>query len=677
MLRQPPPSDYCRLCVKSCNDYQHSLYDETGQANANHDLVSKYFTNTMLNIAWEKRLQYICGKCWQNISEFHKFQESVIEAQRGLHLKEVGNVNFKPEENINQHEIQLELHNAQKFSVSTEDLMKPTALTFDIKTEEPLDLYSDYDGMSSQGLEQLTDEEISRLSFMSSREENTSLQNDDESNEDCSSNDDLPLSSLRQNKSNSSVKKVFASKKSVEEFDTLVALWRSSLKCEICHRLVASYSQLKEHFSKNHAPEGCYLMCCQLRLETRYDIDRHIRYHNAPQHLKCEACCKAFRIRAYLKHHQRKVHTSKGKDENAKDTKKLEGKYSCCNCSKTFGTHKQLAQHNRYVHKPKNFECKFCEKPFVRRDALLEHMASHTGEKTHACSFCSKSFTWRSSFCQHMKKYHPHECSKVQRETRHLASNTGEKAHACSFCPKAFTCRANFRQHMRACHPQEWNEIQGRSQGGTHKGHRREIRGENIVYVCTYCSKEYEKLNAIYKHVRRCQGDDRPIQAKKGYRRETWGEHKVYVCIFCSKEYEKWTHMHYHLYKYHRNEEALAKQPPKISEPPMSAEQQQPIHSRRTRISQVSGIIAPTKTTDVTNKTPDREDKEGDTKMASIEGKQLEEANAAKINVKTERFSADTNVLENEEINENDMSPVLKDATWESEEFIKSEKAFI
>ncbi|XP_013103833.2 zinc finger protein 808 [Stomoxys calcitrans] len=628
-------------------------------------------------MAWKKRLQYICGKCWQNISEFHNFQESVIEAQRGLHLKEVRNVNFKPEENINQHEIQLELHNAQKFSVSTEDLMKPTALTFDIKTEEPLDLYSDYDGMSSQGLEQLTDEEISRLSFMSSREENTFLQNDDESNEDCSSNDDLPLSSLSQTKPSSSVQKILASKKSVEEFDTLVALWRSSLKCEICHRLVASYSQLKEHFSKNHAPEGCYLMCCQLRLETRYDIDRHIRYHNAPQHLKCEACCKAFRIRAYLKHHQRKVHTSKGKDENAKDTKKLEGKYRCCNCSKTFGTHKQLAQHNRYVHKPKNFECKFCEKPFVRRDALLEHMASHTGEKTHACSFCSKSFTWRSSFCQHMKKYHPHECSKVQRETRHLASNTGEKAHACSFCPKAFTCRANFRQHMRACHPQEWNEIQGRSQGGTHKGHRREIRGENIVYVCTYCSKEYEKLNAIYKHVRRCQGDDRPIQAKKGYRRETWGEHKVYVCIFCSKEYEKWTHMHYHLYKYHRNEEALAKQPPKISKPPTPAEREQPIHSRRTRISQVSGIIAPTKTTDVTNKTPDREDKEGDTKMASIEGKQLEEANAAKINVKTERFSADTNALENEEINENDMSPVLKDATWESQEFIKSEKAFI
>uniref|UniRef100_A0A1I8QBR9 C2H2-type domain-containing protein n=1 Tax=Stomoxys calcitrans TaxID=35570 RepID=A0A1I8QBR9_STOCA len=656
----------------------------------------------MLNMEWEQCLQYICGKCWQHICEFHQFQQLVIEAQKGLHLKEVGEVMIKSEKNLNQQEVHLQLHNAQKFSASTEDLMKPTegemkwhnaqefsfgtedlvkptALAFDIKTEEPLDLHSDYDGMSpeaSQG--QFTDEE---MSLMSSRNENTSLMNDDASNEDYSSSDDLPLSAVNLS---SSVKTVLDVNKFIEEFDDIVALWRSSLKCEICHQLVASYSQLKEHFGKNHAPEGCYLMCCQLRLETRYDINRHIRYHNAPQHLKCEACCKAFRVRAYLKHHQRRVHTSKAKDINSKDTKKLEGKYSCCNCMKTFATRNQLTQHKR-IHKPKKFECDFCEKHFVGRIALLEHMDSHTGEKTHACSFCSKAFTRRYNLWDHMKKYHPHEWSKAQRETPHVASDIGEKAHACSLCPKSYTCRPNFRRHMRTCHPQEWNEMRPQSATPKEKGYRRETRGESNVYVCTRCSKEYGKQYAIYKHVRRCQGDYRPIEAKKGYRRETRGGHKVYVCIFCDKEHAKWTPMHYHLYKFHRDEESLAKQPPIITEPPVPAEQQQPIHSQGTRISQDSldtRIIGSKKTTDVTNKTLDqldkeREKEEEDTLMASKKEIQLEDANALSIKVKTEQFSIDTNALGNEEINENDMPPEFGDANGESEQFIKSEKEFI
>ncbi|XP_059223049.1 transcription factor grauzone-like [Stomoxys calcitrans] len=600
MLRQPTPSDYCRLCVKSCNDCQRSLYDETGQANANHDLVSKYFTNAMLNMEWKKRLQNICGEYWQHILEFHQYQECVIEAQKGLHLKEVGDLKFKPEENINQQEIQLELHNTKEFGICTKDLMKPTeelmewhnaqelstrpedlikptALSFDIKTEEPLDLNNN------------------------------------------SSSDDLPLSSANLF---SSVKKVVATKKSVEEFDKLVAFWRSSLKCEICHQLVASYSQLKEHFSKNHASECCYLICCQLRLEYRYDIDRHIRYHNAPQHLKCEACCKAFRSERYLKNHEKKFHTSKGTDKNTKQdsVNRVEGKYRCSKCLKDFETKMRFRNHNRWTGRT--------------------YGQPHRREN-HACSFCPKAFTWRSSFYQHMKKDHPQEWSKVQRETRYLAS---EKTHACSFCPKAFKCRAYFCQ-------QEWNNLRG------HKGHRRETRGESIVYVCTYCSKEYEKQNAIYRHVKRCQGDYTPIEPKKGYRRETRAESIVYVCIFCSKEHANWTHMHYHLYKFHKDEESLAKKAPVISESPGPAEQQQqhPTHSRGTRIRQVSRIIGPKKTTDVTNKAAvakilnqlgkEREKKEKDIQLASMEGKELEDATRTKV--KTEKFSADTNALEN------------------------------
>uniref|UniRef100_A0A1I8P2X8 Uncharacterized protein n=1 Tax=Stomoxys calcitrans TaxID=35570 RepID=A0A1I8P2X8_STOCA len=722
MLQHPPPPEYCRLCVKSCNDDQHSLYDERGQANANHDLVSKYFTNAMLNMEWERRLQYICGKCWQHILEFHQFQESIIEAQKGQHLhieeaKEVVEVKIKTELNVNQQKVQLDLPMTKGLGASTEYLIEPTVLTFDIKSEDPLDLNSDYDGMSSpDGQDNLTDEEMSPM--MSSRKENPSLQNDDESNEDYSSNDDLPLSSLGQTNLCSSDKKVLCTKKSVEEFDELVALWRSSLECDICHQLVATYSQLKEHFSKSHAPEICYLMCCQLRLETRYDIDRHIRYHNAPQQLKCEACCKTYCRVRYLRDHKRKFHSSKGKDNNAKDSKKSGGKYCCVKCSKDFATEKHLIQHNRDVHKPKIFECNFCEKSFMRPIALRQHLASHTGEKPHTCPFCPKAFTWQGDFSLHLSKSHLQEWTKsapremmkgYRRETRgncmvyiclkcsleydnqysmygHLQlcrrdvgqtkSKKGfrleirgeSKVYVCTYCSKEYDKRVAIVNHTRGCQ-------RDTEQKEPKKGYRHEIRGKNMVYVCRSCSQEYKNRSTMHKHVRLCQGIERPIQLNKGYRRETRGESMVCVCSFCSKEYAKMQSMRSHLYRCHRDESSLAKQAP-----PMPAVQQQPFHGQGTRVSQDSlnaWIIGPS-TIDVANITPDGynlngKEVEEDSLMGPIKGNELKgDENASKTNVKTEQLAAGTIAFD-----EYQMSHEFENATWKSEEFLKSEQEFM
>uniref|UniRef100_A0A1I8QBA2 Protein krueppel n=1 Tax=Stomoxys calcitrans TaxID=35570 RepID=A0A1I8QBA2_STOCA len=529
MLRYPPSSDYCRLCVKSCNNYQHSLYDETGQANSNHDMVVKYFTSAMLNMEWEQRLQYICEKCWQHIWEFHQFQESIIEAQQGPHL------HTEAAKEVAEQETQLVLPSAKALSTSAEGFIKTTDLSFHIKTEEPLDLNSDCEGMSSQSLDQLRDEEVSLT--------NAALTNDVESNPDFSSNDDMPLSSLSHINLSFSESKCAATKRSVEEFDELVALWRSSLECEICHQLMASYSQLKDHFSKNHTSEICYLMCCQLRLDNRYDLEKHIRYHSAPQQLKCDACCKAFRLVRLLRDHKRKVHTSKGGDKNAKASEKLEvGKYRCCTCLKEFASKTHLYTHNRDVHKTKIFECDICEKSFTRSATLRQHLASHKGEKTHGCSFC----------------------------------------------PQAFTSRAYCRRHMRTNHSEEWKKMQNES-----------------------------------------------AQKKGEFRQEIRGEY----------------------------DGSVAKQASGISESPAPSEQQ----SRYTR------IIEP-KTTDVSNITPDGDNfnelgkEEEDSMMATMEARELKDENATRANVKTGPFSANTNVLRNGQMYENEM-PL--------EEFIKSEEEFI
>uniref|UniRef100_A0A1I8Q5A9 C2H2-type domain-containing protein n=1 Tax=Stomoxys calcitrans TaxID=35570 RepID=A0A1I8Q5A9_STOCA len=500
----------------------------------------------MLNMEWQKRLQYICETCWQHIWEFHQFQQSVIEAQKGLHLfkeaaKGVVKVEINPELNINQQEVQKELHNAKRLNTSTENLIESTPLTFDIKSEEPLDINSDYDvGMFSHDT-QLRDEEVSLNAI--------------ESNKDYSSSDDTPLSSYRQANLFSSKSKFASTKRSVQVFDELVALWRSPLECEICRQLLPSYSQMKEHFSKHHASESCYLMCCQLRLETRYDIENHIHYHNAPQQLKCEACCKAYRLEEHLRVHKRQVHTSKGGVGNAEGSEKLQGKYRCGKCSKDFATKSLLKRHNRNVHKPKILECNFCQKTFTRLDVLRVHVATHTGDKAHACSFCPETFTCRAYYCRHMRKYHLEEWNKIRngvapKETldRYRRETRGEcKVYVCFNCSMEYDEKHSMLNHLKRC--QRYNgpiELK--------RGYRLETREESMIYVCIYCSKEYESRYSMYTHLKQCQGDDGQIEPTKGYREETRGESRMYVCIYCSKEYVERQSMINHIRGCQRND---------------------------------------------------------------------------------------------------------------------------
>ncbi|XP_013103981.2 zinc finger protein 845 isoform X2 [Stomoxys calcitrans] len=540
-------SNYCRLCAKTCNGgHQRILYDETGQANETHELMSKYFTNAMLNMAWERHLKYICEQCWQHIDEFHQFHQSVIEAQKALDLnKELMNelkltqdVNVKPEMHINQLEKQLELFFAQGSSAGTRDVIKPAAVTYVIKSEEPLDLNSDDgDGTKQhQDSSQLMDEEMSLMSLSYTRSEENSLirDNDDDdededqqSDEDYGSSDEMPLSSLSQANLSSAASKNPAAKKSAEEFDQLVALWRSSLECEICHELVPSFSHLQEHFSQSHISEICYVMCCQLRLENRYHIENHIRYHNAPPELRCETCFKGFRLTRYLRDHKRNIHSSK-----AEVGEKLEGKFRCDKCPKAFATKVNLNNHIRGVHVLKRLECNICDRTFVRVEGLRVHMAAHTGNM----------------------------------------------AHACSFCPEAFACRPYYRRHMRIYHPQEWKQMQNQTaQKESMKDYRRETRGGSMVYICKLCAMEYDKPRSMYNHLRRIHRGDRSskfveeeaaLPVEQNLSKDSEDNQKtpdlfsltentsLYKCPVCYRPYDTKCSLNSHVRRMHQNSSA-------------------------------------------------------------------------------------------------------------------------
>ncbi|XP_073842690.1 uncharacterized protein isoform X6 [Musca autumnalis] len=78
----------CRLCVGRCDEGK-SLYDDSGQANALHGIIVKYFHPTIIDIGKYRHLTSICRHCWRQVWKFCNFQKSIHEAQIKLLDEEV------------------------------------------------------------------------------------------------------------------------------------------------------------------------------------------------------------------------------------------------------------------------------------------------------------------------------------------------------------------------------------------------------------------------------------------------------------------------------------------------------------------------------------------------------------------------------------------------------------
>ncbi|XP_059225063.1 zinc finger protein 431 [Stomoxys calcitrans] len=61
--------------------------------------------------------------------------------------------------------------------------------------------------------------------------------------------------------------------------DEFIAVWRSTLDCEVCQRAYNTYSRLENHFEQFHPGEYCHIVCCQKKLYSRLAIQGHILKH--------------------------------------------------------------------------------------------------------------------------------------------------------------------------------------------------------------------------------------------------------------------------------------------------------------------------------------------------------------------------------------------------------------
>lgn len=146
----------------------------------------------------------------------------------------------------------------------------------------------------------------------------------------------------------------------------------------------------------------------------------------------CNICNKNFAGPETLKIHTRIIHKNKediqklSKKKNFDDTNaSKESKISKENRLKSV---EKISPHGKLE---KRYSCTFCQKSFKHQYTKDIHERIHTGKKPYLCKICSNAF--RSKFIL------------LQHEVNH----TGEKRYSCKYCDKKFGQLVNCKRHER------------------------------------------------------------------------------------------------------------------------------------------------------------------------------------------------------------------------------------
>ncbi|XP_075156389.1 uncharacterized protein LOC142229700 [Haematobia irritans] len=189
--------------------------------------------------------------------------------------------------------------------------------------------------------------------------------------------------------------------------DMAIAKWMPSLKCRLCSQAFKTFSDIQQHFEKDHKGSEFYIECCKRKFSQRYEVKEHAEHHTKPAELKCDICHVSFVNAFTLKRH-------------------------------------------RLVHEAKNqFACDLCDKTFKSRKSLGNHSVTHTGKMPFSCEYCDKKFRYSSSIYHHLSVYHP----EVAR------SPNKDAAVDCPFCDEKCRSRSTYYRHLKKVHPEKKDEI--------------------------------------------------------------------------------------------------------------------------------------------------------------------------------------------------------------------------
>lgn len=200
--------------------------------------------------------------------------------------------------------------------------------------------------------------------------------------------------------------------------------------------------------------------CLEVQGVLQLELQRNVSKEKQGLRLKCDVCDKQFQVHRQLKDHK-KIHGPR--------------KYNCSNCGKGFINPSRLARHmgNRkcgsYVfhkttgdhceddsnfdsetvtasentnHKDNSYlmvECESCDKKFRNKKQLRDHRRHVHGPKDHECSICGMAFITRQRLDNHSKThlgYNTKDCTKLKSVPK-VASKSKEamtKKQSCPLC---------------------------------------------------------------------------------------------------------------------------------------------------------------------------------------------------------------------------------------------------
>ena len=260
-----------------------------------------------------------------------------------------------------------------------------------------------------------------------------------------------------------------------------------------CDRKFGLKQHLVRHIKDKHAASfDQYIICkrhCKKVFKDQEKYKSHFKNENKKKN-QCETCGRCFCDIYKLKSHIKVVH------------EKVEGRFKCQKCDKTFHYNQNLKTHLKkpcQSDKPKNgekFQCEPCEKPFDKTSDLQRHLTQvHSGAKKFKCPLCDETFKFLKGLKAHKAKQHNKlfECEKCEFHSHletdlqtHMTTNHSTK---CGYCDEHFTEAIALMNHITQNHPQGSTE---------HK--------------CKRCVKQFKDENDLESHnetahtCRKCKG---------------------------------------------------------------------------------------------------------------------------------------------------------------------------
>ncbi|XP_046802981.1 zinc finger protein 91-like [Lucilia cuprina] len=539
----------CRLCVCPFHDCKQ-LFDENGQCNEAYDIATKYFDPMLLNSEQELNSAVICLECWQHISDFYNFQQTVYTAQSKLEdVKQIVPLIKLEEELIEETPMDSgELQNDVLLNdeeLKDEDRISDVEDTYDVRDDNPFSsdderpLLESVRKVSKKKTKRNKKEESGDNTYKSKtppkkkekriKKENKSKTKSkagdseikaEEASEDPNDSANNNEQSGSQNENSTSTDKISYNKQRTLENDAYIAAWRSELECEICHASFSNYTLLRKHFVQEHPGEKFYVLCCQRKFTHRFHIVEHIRLHMDPNAFKCEICGRCSTNSRNLTKHIRELHTEEGK--------------------------------------LRPFECNVCHKSFINKTVLRIHMETHETNLTHMCRECGKGFPSEQRRNLHEKSVHNadricDQCGKTLHGPyalkKHLLEHAGvqKRKWPCDICGAELHSHSSLKRHKLITH-HDGSTVYVCSECGkvattemALRSHKKNVHQTERKFKCTICEKSFKFAIVLREHMATHTGED------------------LYQCPHCTKTFKTNANMHHHRKKAHPKEWAEAR----------------------------------------------------------------------------------------------------------------------